>query len=214
VHCLGYREIPLLYPRQLPNIELAAVCTSRPETAQAAAQEAGFAAWYDSLDALLEQEGVDVVDCAAPNHLHREVILRAIAAGKHVYCEKPLALDGAQAREIASAAQQAGVRLGMTFNYRFIPAIQRAVELIQDGALGEVYTFRADYLHTGYQDPDRPLGWRMRKEQSGGGALVDMGAHLIDLLRFLLGEFESLQSTMVTFVKERPVKAGAAERSR
>jgi predicted dehydrogenase len=212
VHCLGYKDLPLLYPGQLPEVRLAAVCTSRSETARAAAQEAGFAAWTDSLDALLAQQGVDVVDCAAPNYLHREIILKAIAAGKHVYCEKPLALDGAQAREIALAAGQAGVRLGMTFNYRFIPAIQRAAELVRDGSLGEVYTFRADYLHTGYQDPGRPLGWRMRKEQSGGGALVDMGAHLIDLVRTLLGEFESVHSRMVTFVKERPLKAGAAEK--
>jgi predicted dehydrogenase len=204
VHCLGYREIPLMYPRLLPELRLASVVTSRAETAQAAAREAGFDAWDADLQALLDREEVDVVDCVTPNDSHRKVLLKAIAARKHIYCEKPLAMNGEEARELVAAAEAAGVQIGMTFNYRFIPAVIRALELIQEGALGEIYTFRADYLHTGYQDPNRPMSWRMRKEQSGGGALVDMGSHVIDLMRFLLGEFEAVQCTIRTFVKERP----------
>ncbi len=212
VHSLGYRELPLLYPRQLPTICLAAVCTSRPETAQAAAAaEAGFGAWGSGLADLLARSDVQVVDCVTPNYLHRPTVLAAIAAGKHVYCEKPLALNGAEARELATAAERAGVHVGMTFNYRFVPAVMRAKQLLEDGALGEVYSFRADFLHGGYQDPKRPLSWRMRREQAGGGALVDLGSHAIDLVRYLLGEFAAVRATTHTYIKERPLSAGSAE---
>jgi len=212
IHTLGYRELPLFYPGQLPPLHLAAVCTSRPETAQAAAQEAGFDTWLTDAPALMQREDVDVVDCSIPNYLHRATLLAAIAAGKHVYCEKPLALNGLEAREIAHAAQKAGVQVGMTFNYRFVPAIMRARRLVEGGALGHIYTFRAKYLHTGYQDPQRPITWRLRKEQSGGGALVDLGSHVIDLVRYLVGEFESVQATLHTFVKERPTQRGASQK--
>lgn len=211
VHTLAYRELPLFYPGHLPPIHLAAVCTSRAETAQAAAEEAGFDAWHTDVATLAQQADVDVVDCSTPNHLHRTTVLAAIAAGKHVYCEKPLALNGAQAREMASAAQQAGMQVGMTFNYRFVPAIMRARQLIQIGDLGDIYTFRAEYLHTGYQNPQRPIGWKLRQEQAGGGALVDLGSHLIDLIRYLLGEFESVRATLHTFIQERPAQRGASQ---
>ena len=105
VHCLGYREIPLMYPRQLPELRLASVVTSRAETAQAAAQEAGFDAWDGDLQGLLDREEVDVVDCVTPNDSHLEVLLKAIAARKHIYCEKPLAMNGEEAREIIAAAK-------------------------------------------------------------------------------------------------------------
>lgn len=211
VHALGYRDLALMYPGQLPAVHLTAVCTSRPETACAAAAEAGFGAWCTDLAELLARDDVDVVDCVAPNYLHHRVVLAAIAAGKHVYCEKPLALDGAQAREIAHAAGRGGVWVGMVFNYRFVPAVMRARQLAEAGALGEVYSFRAAYLHSGYQDPLRPMSWRLRREQAGGGALVDLGSHAIDLIRHLLGEFAAVRATACTYIKERPARKGAAE---
>ncbi len=213
VHTLGYRDIPLMYPGRLPTLRLAAVCTSRPETAQAAAAESGFGACCSNLDELLSRDDVHVVDVVVPNHLHHPIVSAAIAAGKHVYCEKPLARDGAEARALAAAAAKAGVQFGMTFNYRFIPAIMRAQQLIREGALGEIYTYRAVFLHTGYQDPARPISWRMSKEQAGGGALFDLGSHIIDLMRYLLGEFHSVRATLHTYIKERPVSVGSAEKA-
>ncbi len=211
VHALGYRELPVLYPRRLPPVRLSAVCTSRPETAEAAAAEAGFAAWCTDIATLAERRDVDVVDCTLPNHLHRAALLAALRAGKPVYCEKPLARNDAEAREIASAARAAGVPVGVGFNYRFVPAIARARQLIQDGALGDVYTFRAQYLHSGYQDPQRPMSWRLRREQAGGGASMDLGSHAIDLIRFLLGEFQTVCARLHTFVSARPVRRDAEE---
>ncbi len=212
VHSLGYRELPIIYPGQLPPLWLAAICTARPETAQAAARDAGFAAWCTDWHDLIARDDVQVVDCALPNYMHRDVLRAALTAGKHVVCEKPLALNAAEARELAAAAAEAGVTFGMIFNYRFVPAIMRARKLIEDGALGEIFQFRAEYLHAGYEDPQRPIGWRLRQEQSGGGALVDLGSHLIDMVRYLLGEFDQVRGHLHTWVKDRPVRRGAAER--
>ncbi len=209
IHTLSYHEIPLLYPNALPRLELAAVCTTREQTARAAAAEGGYASWHTTPEDLIRLGSVTVVDCATPNSQHRQTLLAAFAARKHVYCEKPLALNGAEAREIAAAAARAGVSVGMTFNYRFIPALMRAKQMIQDGALGELYTFRAEYQHTGYQDPQRPLSWRMKKELSGGGALYDLGAHVVDLVRHLLGELDSVLAVTKTFIPRRPVEKGS-----
>jgi predicted dehydrogenase len=128
-----------------------------------------------------------------------------------VYCEKPLALNGEEARQIAAAAEKQGVQVGLTFNFRFVPALMRARRLIEEGLLGEVYSFRAEYLHTGYQDPARPMSWRMRRELSGGGALVDLGSHVIDLVRHLLGEFASVRAVMHTYIDRRPAHRGSGE---
>ena len=209
VHTLSYKELPMYYPGALPKISLAAVCTARKETARAAAEEGGYAQWFTDVDELIRQESVSVIDCCTPNHQHRRTLLAAIAAGKHVYCEKPLALNATEARELAREAERAGVLVGMTFNFRFIPALMRARQMIADGLLGEIYAFHAVYNHTGYQDPRKPLSWRLKHELSGGGALVDLGSHLIDLVRHLLGEMESVRAVTKTYVRQRPIETGS-----
>jgi len=212
VHALAYRELPLFYPRQLPPLRLAMICTLRAESARAAAEDGGFDAWGTEMAGLARRDEVNIVDCSSPNYLHYPHVMEAIAAGKHVYCEKPLALNATEARQLFQAARQAGVQVGMTFNYRFVPAVQRARQLIEAGRLGQIYSFRTDYLHTGYQDANKPMGWKLRREQAGGGALVDLGSHLIDLIRFLLGDFEAVRAETRTFITERPVSRGAAEK--
>jgi predicted dehydrogenase len=212
IHTLGYKDLPLLYPGRLPEIRLAGVCTRSPESARVAAQQGGFASWHTEASTLIQDDAVNVIDCSLPNYLHREMLLQSFAAGKHVYCEKPLALDGAQARELLLKARQAGVYVGVTFNFRFIPALMRAKELIAQGALGGIYSFHAEYLHTGYQNPERPMSWRLRKEKSGGGALVDLGSHVIDLVRHLMGEFEAVRTLLQTFIRERPVAKGSRQK--
>jgi predicted dehydrogenase len=211
VHSVNYREIPFLYPGTLPKPVLRTVCTSRIETARAAQDEAGFLAATDTLDTILADPEIDVVDVAVPNSLHRSVVERALAAGKHVYCEKPLAPTLDDARAIGADVRRAAARFGMVFQYRFIPAIVRAHDLIAEGRIGRIYTYRAEYLHTGYQNPERPLSWRMKKDEGGSGALGDLGSHVIDLIRYLIGEFESVQGNLETFVNERPVAPGASE---
>jgi predicted dehydrogenase len=212
IHTYCYRQLPLLYPGKLPEIVLEGVCTSSVETADKAARDGGFRRGFSDLGELLQQEEVDVVDCCLPNFLHKEALIRAFAAGKHVYCEKPLALDSEEARQVAAAAAEHGVQVGMTFNFRFVPALMRAKQLIDEGRLGRVYSFRAEYYHTGYQDPNRPMSWRMRKNLSGGGALVDLGSHVIDLVRHLLGEFAAVRGTLQTYIDSRPVSKNSKDR--
>jgi predicted dehydrogenase len=213
VHALAYRDIPNIYPGKLPPIKLASVCTTNEESAQKAAHDGGFEGWTTSLESLLSREDVDVVDVCAPNFAHHEIILAALRAGKNVIVEKPLACNVVEAQEIAEAVAASKVRLGMIFNYRFVPALMLAHKMIADGALGAIYHFQFDYLHSGYQNPNRPMSWKLRRAQSGGGALVDLGSHSIDLARYLLGEFAGVNATTRTYVTDRPVSANSSERA-
>ncbi|MFP4330882.1 MAG: Gfo/Idh/MocA family protein [Spirochaetaceae bacterium] len=212
VHALGYRALPLIYPGSVPTPVLQRVCTSRRESAEAARGEAGFLEAGTSLEELVEAQDIDMIDLTLPNHLHLPLVKAALASGKPVYCEKPLAGTIEDARAIARVVNDASLPFGIVFQYRFFPAIQRAKELVDSQAIGRVYTFRAEYLHTGYQDPDRPLSWRMKKEEGGSGALGDLGSHVIDLVRYLVGEFESVQGHLETFIHERPVEKGSKEK--
>lgn len=211
VHALAYNEIPQYYPHTLPPINLAAVCTTRAESAEKAAREGGFGAWTTSVAELVARDNVQVVDVCLPNFAHRPTILAALDAGKHVIVDKPLALTANEALEIEDKARGAGLRVGVVFNYRFVPALERAQKLVAQGALGSIYHFHIDYLHTGYQNPNRPLSWRLRQKESGGGALVDLGSHVIDMARYLLGDFEEVRATTHTFINNRPISAGSTE---
>ena len=212
VHALAYREIPNIYPGKLPLLKLASVCTTNAPSAQKAAYDGGFEGWTTSLETLLSREDVDVVDVCAPNFSHHEIIMAALRAGKSVIVEKPLARNAVEAQEIADEVAVAKARLGMVFNYRFVPALMLAHSMITDGALGAIYHFEFNYLLSGYQDHNRPLSWKLRCVHSGGGALVDLGSHIIDLARYLLGEFAEVNATTRTYVTERPVSAGSSER--
>ena len=212
VHTYSYLNLPLLYDPPPAQVRLVGVCTSRPETCAAAARQAGFAHCTTDYRQLLARDDVHLVNCCTPNHLHRQLLLDALAAGKHLYCDKPLALNGAEALEIWQAARQSRLTCQITFNYRFVPAVMRAHQLIAEGFLGRVFTFRFRYLHAGYTDPERPMNWRLDAARSGGGALVDLGSHAIDLLRHLLGEVRRVWGVTCTQIKERPVAPGAAQR--
>ena len=203
MHAYCYKTIPLIY-RNAPRARIVGVATAHETSARAAADEIGCgfhtADWRD----LIARDDVHAVSICSPNASHKEQVIAALRAGKHVYCDKPLTVTYRDALEIADAAREAkGVVHQMTFQTRFFPATLRAKELIDAGAIGSVYHFRAAYLHAGYVDPKRPFIWRMDKGQ-GGGALVDLGSHVIDLMRHLLGEFDSVSAIMQTFVPERP----------
>ncbi len=210
LHTLAYRSIPSYYP-SFPRYRLAAVCTRSQKSAQAAAADGGFTKAYTNLQEMVNDPEVHVVDCVLPNDAHKEAVFATLRAGKSIYCEKPLALTGKEARELAALAASSTGTLGMTFNYRFVPAIQKARRLVESGALGEIYRFHAEYLHTGYQDASRPLSWRMKRESSGGGAIMDLGSHIIDLVRFLVGEFAEVSATTKTYITQRPLFKGAPE---
>ena len=147
---------------------------------------------------------IDIIHCCTPNDAHAVLLLSAIQAGKHIYCDKPLTRTLAEAQAVTAAAVKSTAIHRMTFHYRFAPATLRAKQLVESGFLGELYHFRAAYLHAGYLDPARPRTWRLEMARSGGGALMDLGAHVFDLTRWLVGEFDSVSATLVTRINERP----------
>jgi predicted dehydrogenase len=211
VHAMALRDIPFHYGLPADSVQIAGVATTRPETAQKAAQETGCAFWTADYRELLSRADVDIIDVTTPNNSHAEIVIAAAQAGKHIYCEKPLAMNVAEGERMAAAAESAGVKTQMTFNLRFYPALNRARQLIEAGFLGQVFSFRGRYYRSSYIDPNKPISWRQRKEVSGGGALYDLGSHILDMIYMLLGPFGSVHATMETLIKQRPTAAGASE---
>jgi predicted dehydrogenase len=211
LHALAYRSIPLHYGIGSDIVRLVAVSRRRPEQAELAAREAGCPVWATDYRDLLTRDDIDVVDICLPHAAHAEAITAAAAAGKHIYVEKPLAMTAAEAGAVARAVEQAGVTAQLGFNFRFFPALTRARQLVSDGFLGRVFSFRGCFYRSSYINPEKPLSWRLRAETAGGGALFDLGSHILDLVCWLLGDCDSVLATMETLIRKRPVKAGSAE---
>jgi predicted dehydrogenase len=148
---------------------------------------------------------IDIIDINTPNDTHAEIAIAAAKAGKAVLCEKPLALDVKQAKAMVDAVEKAGVVHMVCHNYRRIPAIVLAKRMIDAGDLGRVYHYRARYAQDRLVDPSFPLGWRLQSKIAGSGALGDINSHIVDLGRYLVGEFTEVCGQMETFIKERPL---------
>ncbi len=213
VHALAYRAIPFHYGLNADSIQVVAVATTRRETAQRAAEEIGCQYFTADYRELLARDDIDAVDICTPNNSHHEIALAAAAAGKHIYCEKPLAMTVAEAASMTGAVRQAGIKAQLTFNFRFFPAITRAKQLMEADFLGSIFSFRGRYHRSSYISSDKPLSWRLQREITGGGALFDLGSHILDLLYYLLGDFASVHGTLDTLIKDRPVAKGASERA-
>ncbi len=211
VHGLGYRNIPFHYGLNAESVSVAAVATTKTETAKRAAAQLGCDVYTDDFRRLLERDDIDAVDICAPNNKHAEIIVEAAKHGKHIYCEKPLSLSVEESRAIVEAVETAGVINQMTFNFRFFPAIIRAQQLIAEGFLGRIFSFRGRYFRSSYINPEKPYSWRLDKEVSGGGALFDLGSHILDLLYALLGPFTTVSAILDTLIKERPKVKGSDE---
>ncbi|HGE71661.1 TPA: Gfo/Idh/MocA family oxidoreductase [Candidatus Poribacteria bacterium] len=212
MHTYAYKSIPIYYNPVPANVRLVGVCTSKKETAEQAVKHGGFEFGTTDYHDLLKRDDIHIINCCTPNHLHKDILISAIKAGKHIYCDKPLTINIEDARQIIDEVKKSNIVNQMTFQYRFIPAIMRAKQLIDEGILGEPMSFRAMYLHAGYIDPDRPMSWRLDINQGGAGALFDLGSHVLDLIRYLLGECESVFATTETYIKQRPVTKGSKER--
>jgi len=212
MHSYSYASLPYVYDSPDIKIKFAGVCAVTEASRRLATDKAGYTFSTADYHELVSRDDISVVDICTPNYLHREQVIAALNAGKHVYCDKPLAMNAAEAAEIVQLAKSTGLTCQMTFHTRFCPAILRAKQLADEGFLGEIVSFRGVFLHSGYTDPDRPISWRLQMEKSGGGALIDLGSHLIDLMRYLIGDFKSVQANMRTLIKERPVSKGSAEK--
>jgi predicted dehydrogenase len=199
-------------PARLPVLEL---CCGRDkgELEQFAATW-GWRRTTTDWRALVADSSIELVDVATPNHLHREPAVAALEAGKHVLCEKPLAGTLADARAMRNAARRSKGQAYTWFNYRRCPAVATAYQLLREGRLGRIYHARATYLQS-WGGPETPLSWRFQRDQAGSGAHGDLNAHLIDLVRFLLGEeFTAVHGAVQrTFIEQRADATGKPARS-
>jgi predicted dehydrogenase len=185
------------------RIECAVLADSSAAAAERAAESLGFARSTGDWREIVRDPNIDLVDICTPNHLHAEMALAALAAGKHVYCEKPLALDLAQTIAVAEAAERSGMCHAMGFNYICNPMVQVARQIIQAGELGEIVAFHGRYFEDYMCDPSAPYTWRCQRRLAGSGALADLGSHLINMTHFLLGPIVRVCGTLQTVHRER-----------
>ncbi|HEY7047094.1 MAG TPA: Gfo/Idh/MocA family oxidoreductase [Jatrophihabitantaceae bacterium] len=192
--------------------ELTVVAGRNEQAVESFADTWGWAATDRDWRRVVERDDVDLIDICAPGDQHREIALAALAAGKHVLCEKPLANSVAEAEEMTAAAEAArgrGARSMVGFSYRRTPALALAREWVAQGRLGTIRHIRAAYLQDWIVDPNFPLVWRLQREAAGSGALGDIGAHVVDLAQFLTGQrITGVSAITETFVKERPLSDG------
>ncbi len=211
MHTYSYASLPFIYSPMPARIRLVGVCAATETTRARAVESAGYEFSCADYHELLDRDDIQIINVCTPNYLHYEQAMAAMRAGKHVYCDKPMAMNAQEAAEMAALARETGLTCQVTFHNRFCPAMMRAKQMADDGFLGDVVSFRAAYLHSGYTSPSRPISWRMQYEKSGGGAMMDLGSHVIDLVRFIIGDFAKVSARLETYIKERPVSAGSSE---
>ena len=203
-HSNALARLPMFFDLDA-DIKMKCICGRDPEWVAQSAKKFGWEEYETSWEKLVARDDIDVIDITAPSNAHHGIAIAAAQNGKHVFCEKPLALNLADAREMLETVQKAGVKHQIGFNYRFAPAIQLAKKIITEGKLGTIRHVRAYYLQDFITDPEFPLVWRLQKSVCGSGSLGDLGAHFIDLARFLVGDFKSVMGMQKTFIKSRPI---------
>jgi predicted dehydrogenase len=207
-HSQAWRTAPHVFDLPLQP-GMAVLCGRDAAAVRIAAARLGWTSAETDWHALIKRDDVHLVDVCTPGDLHAEVAIAALEAGKHVLCEKPLANTLADAEAMAAAAARAasrGVRAMTGFNYRRVPAVALARQLVTEGRIGQIRHVRASYLQDWLVDPSFPLTWRLQRDRAGSGALGDLGAHLVDLAQYLTGELiAGVSAATATFVGERPL---------
>lgn len=203
-HSHAYRDAPFYFDLDV-SPKLKTIVGRDPEKIKKAANKMGWENYSDDWKDLIEDPEIDLIDISSPNNTHKEIALAAAKAGKDIFCEKPLSLTLKESKEMLDAVNEHDVLHMVCHNYRFAPAVQFAKQLIDEGRLGKIYHMRATFLQDWLMDPESPLSWRLQKDISGSGTLGDLGIHIIDLARFLIGEFDEVVGMMDTFIKERPL---------
>jgi predicted dehydrogenase len=202
-HSNAYRQMPRFFDSDTVPV-MKVICGRSEAGVRAAAEKYGWEEWSISWEDVVRRKDIDVVDVSTPGDSHMPISMAAAKAGKVVLCEKPLANNLSEAKRMLAAVQKSGVLHMICHNYRKVPAVTLAHNLIADGTLGTIHHFRGTYLQDWPVDPQLPLYWRFDKAKSGSGALGDLASHVTDLARFLVGEINEVSATLETFVKERP----------
>jgi predicted dehydrogenase len=211
-HSQAYRNVNMYFP-DAPQVEMKVIVGRNPKETEQARKKYGWQEASTDWKAVLQRDDIDVVDVCTPGYLHAEMAIAVAKAKKHVICEKPLGNTLSEAKRMRDAVKKAGVLNLVMHNYRRVPAVALAKRIIEDGRIGKIYHFRARYLQDWGTSTDVPMVWRFDKSLSGSGALGDLGAHIIDLARYLSGEISEVCGTMETFIKQRAVEPGSSKKN-
>jgi len=204
VHSRAYRQLTDRYAELEVQPELVICADAVVTRAHEAQRRHGFGQTSQHWQDVTSHQAVDVVHVTTPNSQHKEILLAALKAGKHVFCEKPVGCSTTETAEIAAAAQQANVTSGVGYNYRWAPVVQYARQLIRDGKLGDITHYRGRFLVDYASNPDSVLSWRFQREHAGTGTLGDLMSHCVDLAHMLAGSISQVVSNHHTFISERP----------
>jgi predicted dehydrogenase len=203
-HTNAYKKLPYIFnpAPAIPQLEM--ICGLSQAEAAVAARQYGYRTSTTDWHRLVEATQIQIIDNCGPNAMHAPLSIAAAEAGKHIICEKPLALNASEALTMLRAAEKAGVQHLTGFAYRFVPALCLARQLIRSGKLGKIYHYRAQYLQDwGLAAANAPHSWKYSKQMAGSGSVGDLGAHIIDMGRFLVGEYTAVQATTRTFMSSR-----------
>jgi len=206
-HSNAYAKAPLFFDLPLAPV-MRAACGRNAEDLAAFAARFGWETTETRWERLLARDDIELVDICTPNVLHAPIAIAAALAGKHILCEKPLAMNATEARAMLDAARDAGVKHMVAFNYRRVPAVVLAKRLIEQGKIGRIVHFDAVYYQDWLVDPQSPYVWRHDASRAGSGAHGDMHAHLVDLARYLVGDIAAVCGAQEVFIKERQLGQG------
>lgn len=204
-HTNAFRKVPMFFPETGVEPVMKVICGSNRENVAAAARTFGWEEYDTDWENVVARDDIDVIDICTPGNLHMPMAIAALEAGKHVICEKPLANNLDEARAMLRAAENANAKTMVAYNYRRVPAVALARQLIEEGRIGQIYHWRAVYLQDWIIDPDFPMVWRFEKDKAGSGPHGDLNAHIIDLALHLVGDIQSVVAADTTFIKERPL---------
>ncbi len=210
-HSNAFKKYPYMIYPPAAQPRLVALCGRSESAVKDAAVRFGYDGYYTDWREMMEDDRIKLFDNGGPNDAHREPCIAAAEAGMHLFCEKPLGRTAEEAKAMLDAAEKAGVKHMVAHNYRFVPALCQARELIASGALGKIYHYRAMYLQDWLiPSAETPLLWRMQQDIAGTGAIGDLASHIIDLARFLIGaEITKVGALTRTFIEERPLLDGS-----
>lgn len=211
-HAMAYAAMPMFF-WPAPAIPIRKLLVDvNAEMAADGAKRYGFESSSADWKSAVTRDDIDIVDIVTPNDSHADIAIAALAAGKHVICEKPLARTGPEAKKMLNAAEKSGKIHMVAFNYRRTPAVALAKKYITEGRLGKILNFRGTYLQDWSADPDGPLSWRFQKSVAGSGAIGDIGTHVIDFARYLVGEIASVNAIVQNYVPTRPIQSDGLDK--
>ncbi len=203
-HSHAYKDVGIFF--DLPvDPRMKVICGRAEKPLKTAKEKFGWDEYETDWRKVVRRKDVDIIDITTPPNAHKEIAIEAAKEGKTVFCEKPLASTIRDAYEMVEAVEKYGVKHAVCFNYRKLPAIGLAKQLIETGKLGKIFHMRAVYLQDWIIDPEFPLVWRLERDVAGSGSHGDLNAHLIDMARYLVGEFDEVIGMSKTFIKERPL---------